>query len=72
MALLLRIVCVLAFALTLHVACAQSYPSKPIRIVIGFPPGGGIDLVARLRSPKLTDSRRPTQSEAGPRNSLHS
>jgi tripartite-type tricarboxylate transporter receptor subunit TctC len=56
MALLLRMICVLAVALSLDVACAQSYPSKPIRIVVGFPPGGGIDLVARLLSPKLTDS----------------
>jgi len=37
-------------------AWAQSFPARPIRIVIGFPPGGGIDILARLMAPKMTDS----------------
>ena len=37
-------------------AFSQSYPSKPIRIIVGFPPGGGTDKLARLLSPKLTAS----------------
>ena len=28
-------------------AAAQAWPSKPIRLIIGFPPGGGADTVAR-------------------------
>ena len=34
-------------------AAAQSYPSKPVRMVVGFPPGGGTDVVARVISQKL-------------------
>jgi tripartite-type tricarboxylate transporter receptor subunit TctC len=37
-------------------AAAQAYPGKPVRIVIGFPPGGGIDIVARLMAPELGKS----------------
>ena len=35
---------------------AQSFPQKPVKVVIGFPPGGGIDIVARLIAPKLSES----------------
>lgn len=45
-----------AYAQTPSTGSGQAFPSKPIRIVVGFPPGGGIDLVARLLAPKLTES----------------
>lgn len=38
-----------------HLAAAQSYPSRPVRMVVGFPPGGGTDVVARILSPKLSE-----------------
>src|SRR5262249_20441915 len=31
-----------------HIAHGQSYPSRPIRIVIGYPAGGSTDLIARI------------------------
>ena len=36
-------------------ACAQDFPNKPIRLIVGFPPGGGADTVARLIVPKLSE-----------------
>ena len=42
-----------AFALS---AAAADFPTRPLRIIIGFPPGGATDLVARLLTPKLSEA----------------
>ena len=42
----------LAFTLA---ARAQEFPTKPIRIVVPFPPGGGVDVAARLLTAKMTE-----------------
>jgi tripartite-type tricarboxylate transporter receptor subunit TctC len=36
-------------------ALAQDYPAKPIRMVVGFPPGGGTDVVARIITPRYAE-----------------
>ncbi len=49
--------CLLAAAATLcGAAHAQGFPAKPVRLIVGFSPGGGTDTIARLISRKLGDT----------------
>lgn len=56
----LRIVAVSAIsalsALTAGAQTPELYPSKPVRIIVPFPPGGSIDMVARLIGQKMSDA----------------
>ncbi len=40
----------------LHAASAEDYPSRPITLVVPYPAGGGVDALARLIAPKLSDA----------------
>jgi tripartite-type tricarboxylate transporter receptor subunit TctC len=46
----------LALATFCSAAAAQTYPAKTVRMVVGYPPGGPTDLLARIVSQKLTES----------------
>lgn len=45
--------CMAGMALAVPVAAQQVYPNKPVRLIVGFPPGGPNDLIARIIAPKL-------------------
>ena len=45
----------MAFALSPGSAGAQTYPAKPVRMLVPFPPGGGTDYTARLIGQKLSE-----------------
>jgi tripartite-type tricarboxylate transporter receptor subunit TctC len=56
--LFIRRACLLlaAFASTAGLALAQTYPAKPVRVLVGFSPGGGVDFVTRSITPRLAEA----------------
>ena len=52
----LRLMAVLLLAGMSAPVLSQAYPSKPVRILVGYAPGGGTDIMARAIGAKLTDS----------------
>jgi tripartite-type tricarboxylate transporter receptor subunit TctC len=51
----MRLILGALLALGCTVAAAQSYPAKPIHLVVAFPPGGPVDIAVRVITPKLTE-----------------
>jgi tripartite-type tricarboxylate transporter receptor subunit TctC len=47
--------CAALFLLAIGTVAAQSYPSKPIRMIMPFPPGGPTDIVGRLVAAKFSE-----------------
>src|ERR1019366_3478832 len=37
------------------IACAQSFPNRPVRLIVPYPPGGGSDVIARILAPKMSE-----------------
>ncbi|HKA38569.1 MAG TPA: tripartite tricarboxylate transporter substrate binding protein [Burkholderiales bacterium] len=61
------VVATLAGALLAWPAAAQTFPAKPVRIIVAFPPGGGVDIVARTMGSRLTELwRQPVVVENRP------
>ena len=52
---LLRLFLAALAAVTITSAFAQSYPTKPVRVIIPFPPGGTLDALGRALAQKLSD-----------------
>lgn len=48
------LVCVLALVAFAPFAHAQEYPSRPITLIVPFPPGGGVDAMARIVAEKMS------------------
>jgi tripartite-type tricarboxylate transporter receptor subunit TctC len=44
-----------ALVLLIGPACAETYPARPIRLIVGYSPGGGNDLIARIVAAKLQE-----------------
>ena len=51
----MRFLSLLGLVFAVFSASAQTYPVKPIRIIITLPPGNTLDVMARFIAPKLTE-----------------
>ena len=50
-----KYICTLTALVLSTAAMAQSYPAKPLHLLVAFPPGGPVDIIARLVAPKMSE-----------------
>ena len=55
-----------AFPAVSRLAWAQTYPLRPVHLIAGFPPGGIVDIIARLIGQWLSGAARPTLRDREP------
>ena len=53
---LIRMLVLSGLALAIAHANAQSYPARPVRVIVPFPPGAGADITTRLFAPRLSEA----------------
>lgn len=53
-----RLICAAAILVSAGIASAQNYPTKPVRLVVGFAPGGAGDILARMAAHPLSAALR--------------
>ena len=55
-----RLIAALALCIAAPLATAQDYPTKPIKLIVPFPPAGGTDIMSRVVAQKLTEANKWT------------
>jgi tripartite-type tricarboxylate transporter receptor subunit TctC len=70
---MMKFLAAVALSIWAAMAGAQGFPSKPVKIIVAFPPGGGTDIVARLLGQRLGEAwgqRVVVENRAGARGTI--